>query len=318
MAEGTPEHEPARATPERPNADLQLGLGRRVYDNQAMRHDSRRAGDGPAEVANSRFDRIEDRLDSLERMLRELITSRAEPRADGGCPSVRDEPAVVPAVPQVAAPVPAPLPAQAPAWDPASDDEELDQSVREYVERLLKRDEAVRVARRPEPAPAPPSPMAPPPAKPPASSSRFRADDEAAVAKPLAAAEPTTTSPPRVSPPEEFVETASPAANLPVRRPRPDHDVNLEAMRLVANLSATAAIRTYEKSQAARKTMDRLPLLLIGVVCGLMLLYAAWSSGTSAMLVGAGVAFVGAALTAWQLLFILYRWLAASRPVRDP
>jgi len=29
-----------------------------------------------------------------------------------------------------------------------------------------------------------------------------------------------------------------------------------------------------------------------------MLLYTAWSSGASAMLVGAGVAFVGAALTA--------------------
>ena len=107
-------------------------------------------------------------------------------------------------------------------------------------------------------------------------------------------------------------------ASLAPLRPRPERDANLEAMRLVANLSATAAIRTYEKSQAARKTVDRLPLLLIGLVCGLMLLYSAFSSGQAAMLVGAGVAFVGVALTAWQVLFIFFRWLAASQPVRDP
>lgn len=314
MAEGIPEHEPTRTTPERPSADLQLGLGRRIYDNQAARHDSRRTGDGPAEVVNARFDRIEDRLESLERMLRELITTRAEPRMDGARPTASEQPVAVPAVSQVAAPIPA---APVPAWEPSSDDEELDESVREYVDRLLKRDEAKRVARRVEPPQTPPT-------KPSASSLRPRADDEAAVAKPPAAAmapaaaEPPVSIPPMVAPSEELPDTASLAGSLPVRRPRPDHDVNLEAMRLVANLSATAAIRTYEKSQAARKTMDRLPLLLIGVVCGLMLLYTAWSSGASAMLVGAGVAFVGAALTAWQLLFILFRWLAASRPVRDP
>jgi hypothetical protein len=89
-------------------------------------------------------------------------------------------------------------------------------------------------------------------------------------------------------------------------------------MRAVASLSAKAAIRTYEKSQAARKTVDRLPLLLIGLICALMLLYTAFSSGEKFLLVGAGVAFLGAALTAWQVMLIVLRWLAASQPVQDP
>ena len=80
-------------------------------------------------------------------------------------------------------------------------------------------------------------------------------------------------------------------------------------------MSATAAIRTFEKQQAARKTFDRLPLLLIGLVCGLMLLFSAFSSGKSGMFVGAGAAFLAAALTAWQVLVVARRWLWASRPV---
>ena len=106
----------------------------------------------------------------------------------------------------------------------------------------------------------------------------------------------------------------APSVLAPLSLP-PERESSLDAMREVANLSATAAIRDFEKNQAARKTFDRLPLLLIGVVCGLMLLYSALASGRSGMFVGAGAAFVGAALTAWQLLAVARRWLSASQPV---
>jgi len=284
-----------------------------MYDNQTVLRDARRPENAGAEAASSRFDRIEDRLDSLERMLRELISCRAEPPI--GVPSaVLSAPETVPTATCRAAPLSA---APARPWEQTSDDEELDASVREYVERLLKRDEVARNGRSPEPAPTAPSTPPMPPSRAQASSPRPELDDEpAADTRPPV--EPAADIKRMAARFEDAPDTAPLPTSLTLPRPHPDHDVNLEAMRMVANVSASAAIRSYEKTQAARKTLDRLPLLLIGVVCGLMLLYTAFSSGAAAMLVGAGVAFLGAALTAWQLLFIFFRWLAASRPVRNP
>jgi hypothetical protein len=315
-AEATPVHEHSDRIPDRPSGDRGFGLQAASDSDPTLRPTRSQGGHASVELVSLRFDRIEDRLNSLERMLSELIHSRCEPPTVGvdlghqvqPVPSVQPETAV--AQSQAEAP---PRATAMPVWEQRGDGEELDVSVRDYIERLLKKDSV---------SPLHPSLQASQVAAiaPPVDSPRQDGD---AQSPPAAWEEP---GPEEVAvgvlpPAHRFEESpdATPAsAGLVPLRPRPERDANLEAMRLVANLSATAAIRTYEKSQAARKTIDRLPLLLIGLVCGLMLLYSALSSGQAAMLVGAGVAFVGAALTAWQVLFIFFRWLAAAQPVRDP
>lgn len=135
-------------------------------------------------------------------------------------------------------------------------------------------------------------------------------------------AEDSPSAPPEVYVPEaavaDLVEdqpdiSPAPYVLAPLSLP-PEQESSLDAMREVANLSASAAIRTFEKQEAARKTFDRLPLLLVGLFCGLTLLYSAFASGKSAMFVGAGAALLAAALTASQLLVVACRWLWASRP----
>jgi hypothetical protein len=214
-------------------------------------------------------------------------------------PTTSDETQTTPAADEADAP-------QTPHWAQTDDEEELDTSVREYIERLLQQvsDPSEKLV----PAAAEVS-AAPPP------QNGGPADQEPSVeSRPLPAEQ--NVSEPAV---RDHIEEAS-AASLepPVLAPLslpPESELKLDAMREVANLSATAAIRDFEKNQAARKTFDRLPLLLIGLVCGLMLLYSAFLSGKWGMFVGAGAAFVGAALTAWQLLALAPRWLSASQPV---
>jgi hypothetical protein len=315
-AEATPEHGPPGRIPDRPSGDWRFEPQAGIDGDPTLRPERPQGGHAGAEAVNVRFDRIEDRLDSLERMLGELIQSRWDPPTVGvesghrlqAVPAAQPE--AVSARSQAEEP---PRAAALPVWDQRGDGEELDDSVRDYIERLLKRD---------SPNPLPPSSPASQMAaiQPPLDSPRQEEDAEASPAarEPSVAGEATVGDLPPVHRFEESPVATPGSASLHPLRPRPERDANLEAMRLVANLSATAAIRTYEKSQAARKTFDRLPLLLIGLICGLMLLYSAFSSGQAAMLVGAGVAFVGAALTAWQVLFIFFRWRAAAQPVRDP
>jgi hypothetical protein len=317
--EAITEHEHPGTTAAPPIGDLTIGLRGGIHGDPTWRRNSPLGEVATAEIVNLRFDRIEDRLISLERMLCELVSSRSERQTASVRPKPELQPEVAPAQFQAAAPPQAEHQSQAdgqspqlPAWQQGSDDEELDVSVRDYIERLLKRGNAGPLDHPPE------------------------ANRVGAIEQPSAASQQDAVEespPPAIEPPMQekpdvcdplaanrFVDapaaTPCPASWTPLRQ-RPERDANLEAMRAVANLSATAAIRTYEKNQAARKTVDRLPLLLIGLLCGLMLLYSAFSSGEKSMLVGAGVALVGAALAAWQVLVMVLRWLAASQPVQD-
>lgn len=313
--EATASHEHPGTPPDHPISDLTIGPRGGIRGGQTLCPNSRQGEVATAEVVHLRFDRIEDRLILLERMLGELIHLRGQPQTVAVRSAPELQVAATPAQSQAQGQTQTQSQAEAtelPPWDQRNDDEELDVSVRDYIERLLKQG-SVGPLERPETGrtPAIEQPNAAP-----------RQDAEAESS-------PTAMEPPvqvevNVSVPaaahrfEVLPDATSGPASLTPQRLRPERDANLDAMREVANLSATAAIRTYEKSQAARKTVDRLPLLLIGLVCGLMLLYSGFSSGEKSMLVGAAVAFVGAALTAWQVLFILRRWLAASQPVRDP
>jgi len=277
-----------------------------------------------------RFDRLEGQLTSLERMIGELLnlhhqaaTTSASPLAPQilgvGQADVQALSAALPATPESVPPVPAPSPpveseatppaaepdaSQVPVWAQRTDDEELDQSVREYIARLLK----PVCSPAEEPVPAATGDLTEPQNI--AQDTWATAEDSRSAPPkgdvPEAADADTAEDPPAIAP--------SPSALAPLSLP-PEHESSLDAMREVAKLSATAAIRTFEKQEAARKTFDRLPLLLVGLICGLMLLYSAVASGKSGMFVGAGAAFLAAALTAWQLLVIGRRWLWASQPV---
>jgi hypothetical protein len=320
--EAITEHEHLGTTTDQPRGDSTIGLRGGIHGDPTWHPNSPLGEVATAVGVNLRFDRIEDRLISLERMLCELIRSRSEPQTASVRPTPELQPEAAPRQLQAAAPPQAESQSQAegqsqspqlPAWEQRTDDEELDVSVRDYIERLLKRGTDGPLDHPPEasrmPAIEPPTAAStqdaveesPPPAMEPA------VQEEQDVCDPLAA--------------NRFEDapaaTPCPASLTPLRQ-RPEREANLEAMRAVANLSATAAIRTYEKSQAVRATVDRLPLLLIGLLCGLMLLYSATSSGEKSMLIGAGVALVGAALAAGRVLVMVLRWLAASQPVPDP
>jgi hypothetical protein len=261
-----------------------------------------------AEELNLRFDRIEERLTTLEQLLGEFLNAKREFPTDSDRVATESPSDAAPRGHNTAQAKPGLLTSQ------HEDDAELDASVRDYVERLLRKDDA---------NPSPASLELAPPANAPEVSER----NDTALVQDLQDAQdafeesPPTTVPenvdagPGLERPENAPDTPPKSHELPPLRLPPERETSLDALREVANLSATAAIRTFEKSQAVRKTADRLPLLFIGLACGLMLLYSAVTSGQTALFVGAGAAFVGAALTSSQLLVILRRWLAASRPV---
>lgn len=290
------------------------------------------SSDLPKDDIAQRFDRIEQRLASLARMLGELLRRGHEGHAGTAQPSAPPHDVVAP-------------PQQPPASDPVPDlgspngladipyegDDELDASVREYVDQLLKRSrnhppECPAESATPTAGPAPAKRFATAMVR---DSQSLRVDDEIAAdalsprglevcsesdpTRPLPNLEQTPPQNPSADAPDIVLQ---PSAVTPLRLP-PERETNLRALREVANLSATLAIRTYDKAEAARKTADRLPLLLIGLVGGLMLLYSAYLSGRPALFAGAAAAFVGAALTGSQMLVILCRWFAASRPVKD-
>jgi len=261
------------------------------------------------EDTDLRFRRIEDRLASLEEMLGELLRSQGKPRCSDARTAAEPlhEPAPVTQRPSLDS-------GQPPLWSQREDGEELDPVVRDYVERLLAKGKA----NPPEPSAEIEHPADAPTVIERSGTGAFQ--DAIALRDAIEEAAPATAE--RNADDESASEPWQAAADtvphgsdlMPLHRPA-ERETNLDALREVANQSATAAIRTFDRSQAARKTVDRLPLLVIGVSCGLMLLYSAFASGQTAMFVGAGAAFVGAALTGSQLVVILRRWLAACLPV---
>jgi hypothetical protein len=97
---------------------------------------------------------------------------------------------------------------------------------------------------------------------------------------------------------------------------------NLAEMRELANLSAKAAIRSFEKTRAAKHAFDRLPLMMVGLACGLFLLYFAGTCGGQFMqtllYAAVGFSFLAAAAAAGQAVLVLIRCLAVSPDVPSP
>lgn len=255
-----------------------------------------------AEELARRFDRLEQRLALLEQMFDARLGASGKPQNTGGQAAPAPSRHATPPLPAAAHPI------LAPATSPQEDDAELDASVRDYVARLLRKDNANAT---------PASQHCEPPTDPAADneSSRTPLQQGAPEESPLPPNRDSADEPPELIESENASDLSrEPSDPRPLRLP-PERETNLDALREVANLSATAAIRTFERSQAVRKTADRLPLLLIGLACGLMLLYSALTSGQATLFVGAAAAFGGAALAGSQLLVILTRWIAASQPL---
>jgi hypothetical protein len=239
----------------------------------------------------------------LEQLLGELLHAKCEPKSSDERGMTEPQDDATPATQS-----PAPESTSLPPWSQGENDEELDASVRDYVERLLRKDGA----NPPDPLLEFPFPANGPTVAEPGGTTESRDPPEESAP---ATTERNTDEAVALKRAEDMPDVLPHQSNVLPRRLPPERETSLDALREVANLSATAAIRTFEKSQAARQTVDRLPLLFIGVACGLMLLYSAFASGQTAMFVGAGAAFVGAALAGSQVLVILRRWLAASQPV---
>lgn len=250
-----------------------------------------------------RLGRIEERLTSLEQLLGELLSAKCEPHSSDLRGTTESQDDATPA-PQS----PAPVSTSLPPWSQGENDEELDASVRDYVERLLRKNGE----NSPDPPLESPCPANDPTVAEPGGTTESPDTPEESAS---ATTERNTDEAVALKRAEDVPDVLPRQSDLLPRRLPPERETSLDALREVANLSATAAIRTFEKSQAARQTADRLPLLFIGVACGVMLLYSAFASGQTAMFVGAGAAFVGAALAGSQVLVILRRWLAASQPV---
>ncbi len=102
----------------------------------------------------------------------------------------------------------------------------------------------------------------------------------------------------------------------------PERLANLNEMRALANISATAAIRIFEKGRVAKNTFDRLPLIMVGVSCGLFLLYFATTCDSQLMKLllyaGVGFSFLAAAVATGQALSVLFRWMATARSPKTP
>jgi hypothetical protein len=100
----------------------------------------------------------------------------------------------------------------------------------------------------------------------------------------------------------------------------PERLANLNELRELANISATAAIQTFEKGRAARNAFDRVPLIMVGLSCGVFLLYFATTCESQMMqlllYLGVGLSFLAATVAAGQAVSVLFCWLATARQTK--
>jgi hypothetical protein len=194
-------------------------------------------------------------------------------------------------------------PRDLPEWAQGYDsDDDVDESVRDYIARLLD-----RVGGDSQKPPLPQGGKAvssqPPSLDKPSGPSPAKSEPVAPEAEesPAASSEPV----------EPAIEEAAGDVYVPRSLP-PERTTNIGAMRELANISAEAAIRCYEKNQAAKSFLEKSSIALVALGCGVFLLYWAITYGHITMYMGAAAAFTAAAVAAWQVLMILLRWLSLA------
>ena len=199
-------------------------------------------------------------------------------------------------------------PSELPSWAEAYQGDDVDESVKDYVERLLQRVGNAGDKRDKEEAES-------------SSAGVWAARPQATVEEsPILAA---IMSEEDESPSVSSVPTEP--ADLPVEpyAPRslpPERLTSLLEMREVANVSAEVAIRTFEKNRAAKNAIDRVPLMLVGLACGIFLLYFATTQNAGLpqvlLFAGAAVSLLAGAGAGWQAVSVLRRWMSSGSATR--
>lgn len=117
-----------------------------------------------------------------------------------------------------------------------------------------------------------------------------------------------------------------PGRRLPQRSPQPmepssapERQVNLAAMREVANSSSSAAVNTYAKRRIRNAMRSRLSVAAVAGIAGAVLLYfwARWTPAVSVTFYAALVAFILAAFWAVQYGVLFVYWLRIRRALAD-
>lgn len=117
-----------------------------------------------------------------------------------------------------------------------------------------------------------------------------------------------------------------PGRRLPQRSPQPmepssapERQVNLAAMREVANSSSSAAVNTYAKRRIRNAMRSRLSVAAVAAIAGAVLLYfwARWTPAVSVTFYAALVAFILAAFWAIQYGVLFVYWLRIRRALAD-
>jgi hypothetical protein len=195
-----------------------------------------------------------------------------------------------------------------PSWAEEYQSDDVDPSVKACVERLLQR--VGNVGDRPNGVEAG------------ASSAEPRAEDApTAVEKSSMVA--TTGSDERerpIAPPAPAEPEESPVERCVPRRAAAAELDGLSEMRQVANLSARTAIHAFEKNRAAKRAIHRVPLMLVGLVCGAILLFLATSGAIgdvrTVLYAGAAVSLFAGSAAGWKAVSVLCRWMFADRSTK--
>ncbi len=294
------------------------------------------------EQCGARFTDFESRLSSIERQLDQLAEARrnAPLHLADSDPYVGDNKASAsPAISDGSAPRGLPLaslneeaaysacpvdglddelrgsgaeahkPSDLPSWAEAYQGDDVDESVKDYVEHLLRRvgnagdkkDEGEAEATR----------------------ANSRADGAPATAgrSPiLAAIISEEDDPPTISQvPDESCDL--PDEPYAPRSFPPERLTSLSEMREVANVSAQAAIRTFEKNLAHKNALDRVPLMLVGLACGIFLFFFATTRNAgfaqALLFAGAAVSLIAGAGAGWQAVSVLRRWMSSGSATRS-
>jgi hypothetical protein len=200
-------------------------------------------------------------------------------------------------------------PSDVPSWAEDYQDDDVDESVKDYIERLLQR--VGGSGGKAETGDAKASPAA----------ITEERSPRTADPSPLLAAMLSEEAPPAHGPTDPVQPAVLSDEPYAPRSLPPERLTSLSEMREVANITAEAAIRTFEKSRATKHAVDRVPLMLVGLACGIALFYLACARpiGLAQVLLfaGAAVSLLASAGAAWQAVSVLRHWMPRGQAKHD-
>jgi hypothetical protein len=193
----------------------------------------------------------------------------------------------------------------------ASRESDQEQTVREYVERLLERIHTESGERTPRVA------------IPSAETAGYSLSGVRDAEKPTVESAAATAESRKPLP-----EPGNLSSDVPSFRPSdepyaprtipPERLTDMAAIRELAHISAQAAIRSFDKARAAKQALDRLPVILVSLSCGIFLLFAAVSTSQSPIYVATGAAFLITIESGWHAVRPLLACRIAAQTAPSP